>query len=297
MFNVILNGGVRRVGFFLICFLLVSIQGFFALSGEGGALGIIGPTKGETFYGDEVSDEVSININDFIQLGPFSFLQATEETQLRWVRLMDYNPSRFKKEEHCSDTHMEIEVKGHKVSLCPTHPVESVSWWSVVVYANRLSEQRGLDPIYDLSDIEFEGTAAKGTLKATGGKLRINAPDGNIYNTKGFRLPTQEELKYAASDNIPWEWTHDWYKHDSHEYDHRPWKIPPRRPLLGGESRDIRDCCSGWYYLAAVVNNHSFRSRISPDSCGATLGFRLIRNEDGRDGPHPSFRIRNFVGP
>ena len=129
-------------------------------------------------------------------------MQATEETQLRWVYVMGYNPSYFQEEKHCPDTHITIEIRSNipRVSLCPTHPVESVSWWSAVVYANRLSELRGLASVYDLSDMGFKGTAAKGTLKAISGELKINAlvGDDNIYNTEGFRLPTEAEWEYAA---------------------------------------------------------------------------------------------------
>ena len=47
-------------------------------------------------------------------------MQATEETQSSLGLCNGYNLSRFQKKEHCSDTHMEIEMRDHKVSLCPT---------------------------------------------------------------------------------------------------------------------------------------------------------------------------------
>ena len=126
-------------------------------------------------------------------------MQPTEETQLWWVSVMGYNPSRFQKKEHCPDTHIEREIGSNKVSLCPFHPVESVTWWSGIVYANRLSEMRGLVPAYDLSDMDFAGKAEEGTLTAIRGELRINTRGGkNIYHTEGFRFPTEAEWEYAA---------------------------------------------------------------------------------------------------
>ncbi len=49
----------------------------------------------------------------------------------------------------------------------------------IMEFANRLSEERGLRPVYDLS-IE--------------GEVRINAPGGDIYQAEGFRLPTEADL-------------------------------------------------------------------------------------------------------
>ena len=126
-------------------------------------------------------------------------MRATEETQELWVKVMGFNPSNFQEEDHCEgDEYKEIDTGVSLIPACRYHPVENVSWWSVLVYANRLSEMSGLDPVYDLSGVTFEGEAKKGTLRAIGGELKINASDGDLYKTNGFRLPTESEWEYVS---------------------------------------------------------------------------------------------------
>ena len=38
----------------------------------------------------------------------------------------------------------------------PDHPLEGITWWSALVFANRLSEKNGLKPAYDLKRVKFE---------------------------------------------------------------------------------------------------------------------------------------------
>ena len=91
-------------------------------------------------------------------------------TQLIWLEVMGNNPS---------------EVKGF------SKPVESVSWWQALEFCNKLSEQYGLEPVYDLSRSEQEILM----IKELGGKI-VNPDIANFKNTEGFRLPTE----------IEWEW-------------------------------------------------------------------------------------------
>lgn len=111
----------------------------------------------------------------------------TKITQAMWVKIMGENPSHH--------TNMDTN------EMLPDHPVENITWLSALYFANALSMSKKLLPAYDLSKIKLKkGTRAEdGTAHAVSGKVRINAPKGDIYQTEGYRLPTLMEQKRLLS--------------------------------------------------------------------------------------------------
>ncbi|WP_335979247.1 formylglycine-generating enzyme family protein [Fusobacterium polymorphum] len=94
-------------------------------------------------------------------------------TQKMWLEVMENNPSGFKGDNR---------------------PVETVSWWEVLEYCNKLSEKYGLEPVYELSK-SSEGILM---IKELGGKI-VSPDKVNFENTEGFRLPTEVEWEWFAS--------------------------------------------------------------------------------------------------
>ena len=94
-------------------------------------------------------------------------------TQKMWLEVMENNPSGFKGDNR---------------------PVETVSWWEVLEYCNRLSEKYGLEPVYELSK-SSEGILM---IKESGGKI-VSPNKANFKNTESFRLPTEVEWEWFAS--------------------------------------------------------------------------------------------------
>jgi formylglycine-generating enzyme len=103
--------------------------------------------------GDETGREFDEVIHPTMITQPF-FLQVTEVTQEEWEAVMGFNPSRFKSR---------------------FRPVDSVSWYSIIQFCNRKSEQEGLLPSYIITD------------------------DSIIWDksAEGYRLPTEAEWEYA----------------------------------------------------------------------------------------------------
>ena len=79
-------------------------------------------------------------------------------TQKMWLEVMENNPSGFKGDNR---------------------PVETISWWEVLEYCNRLSEKYGLEPVYELSK-SSEGILM---IKELGGKI-VSPDKVNFKNTE-----------------------------------------------------------------------------------------------------------------
>ena len=193
--------------------------------------------------GKKEKDKVEVTLTHPIEV------MSTPVTQKQWVEIMGENPSKFTKSEHSTA----VNIHGKSIYMQPDHPVESMTWWSVLVFANKLSEQYGLKPAYDLSKIIWkQGTRAEnGTLQveseSEGKKIKINANGGVYdpyikdiyYQAEGFRLPTEAEQEYMLraagtangiyyfGDNEAELKDHAWYIDNSDDQTHLVAELKP----------------------------------------------------------------------
>ncbi|MBI2027638.1 MAG: formylglycine-generating enzyme family protein [Deltaproteobacteria bacterium] len=154
-------------------------------------------------------------------------MQVHEVTQLQYEYVMGENPSNFK-----------------GLNL----PVEMVSWFDAVKFANQLSELKGLKPCYKI--IENKGEHSSNIT------VELNEVS-NIYECEGYRLPTEAEWEYAAraGTTTPYSFEggevelekYGWYFKNSNGRTHSVGELPANKWGLKNMHGNVWEWCHDWY--------------------------------------------------
>ena len=208
-----------------------------------------------------------------VRLSQAYLIGTHEVTQRVWSSVMGSNPSRFRG---------------------PNRPVEGITWFDAVRFANALSEHEGLDPAYTVrgknvswnrgasgwrlpTEAEWEYAARGGESYTYSGSNRLQDVGWSKTNARGTRdvgsLGPNRYGLYDMSGNV-WEWVWDW---------NAPY---PRRAVSdpSGPSYGTERCFRGgaWAEKPAslrVANRGYYNPSVSGwGRARNRIGLRLARN-------------------
>lgn len=235
-------------------------------------------------------------------------IMTTPVTQYQWAQVMGENPAQTVDGPHS----ISLPISGKLIQMQPDNPVESVNWWSVAHFANQLSIRAGLKPVYDFSNVVFwPGTSPEtGDATVSAGRVRINAPNGNLYLAEGYRLPSRREFEhiFKMSGISPPE-THvlgirmrSWFEAPETEGTQpvaqlQPFKIGSQEiyDLFGNVSEWLNDSVGAAY--GGNFRSSEFYRSLNRDSASKQVGFRLVRTLRNEPMTHLEQEVRTSLEP
>jgi formylglycine-generating enzyme required for sulfatase activity len=216
-------------------------------------------------YDNEVRHGVTIS-HDFE-------MAVTDVTQLQWFLVMGYNPSHFRSKEYCQGDY----VSKDGVDLCPSNPVEQVSWEDAQAFIAKLN-QRNDGYSYRLpTEAEWEYAARAGTQTVyTSGddvaQLDASAWYANNSGSQTRAVGSKTANAFGLFDMAGdvWQWVQDYYGDYS-----RSQVTDPTGPTSGS----LRVFRGGDWSRVAQFCRPAFRLFAGPGARFSILGFRLVRTK------------------